>query len=630
MPILSLTNIKKSYITDEIIEDASFIVEEKDKIGLIGLNGSGKTTLLKIITEEISKDFGTIFKKKDLKIGYLKQQLNLDLYGTIYENCIRKFSHIIEMEKNLRALEEEMADKNGEDLDKLMKKYSSLQEKFLENDGYSYNSKIRGALIGLGFSEEDFSKDISTLSGGEKARVGLAMLLLEESDLILLDEPTNHLDISSVSWLEKYLKEYKGAVIVISHDRYFLNSLVNKIVLLENKKTTNYTGSYDTFIKKRKKDLEILEKQYENQQKEIKRQKEIIEKFMSMGKERLIRQGQSRKKLLEKMEKIEAPKDTKRQTIRFSPSVESGREVLKVSGLKKSFNNHIIFKDVNFQIYKKDKIGLIGPNGVGKSTLFKIITGEIKSDEGEINFGTNVNIAYFDQEMDNLKLNNTIIDEIWDSYPLLSHYEIRSYLAKFLFIGDDIFKEISQLSGGEKARVSLLKIMLSNANFLLLDEPTNHLDIDSKESLEDAINLYDGTILSISHDRYFLNKTTDKIFNMTPQGINIYLGNYDYFVEKTTISKNEEEEYISKTEIAKIKKEQRLRKNENKKKRLEKEKLEREIEDMEQNLSTIDEKLSSIEVLNNYEEILKLSKEREDIENKLNISYDKWILMEEE
>lgn len=627
--LLSISNIKKSYITDPVLDGVSLIVEEHDKVGLIGNNGSGKTTLFNIITGEISKDDGDIFMPKDLKIGYLKQQLHIESEESIYKDCENIFVDLINMEKNLRKLEHEIADPNCKNLENLMNKYGKLQEEFQEREGYSYPSKIRGTLIGLGFKEEDFEKKVKELSGGQKSRLALAKLLLEEPDLMLLDEPTNHLDINAISWLEKYLKDFKGGLILISHDRYFLNNVVNKIALLEYHKLTIFKGNYSSYAKERKKQIELLKKQYEDQQKEIKRQEAVIERYLGLGRERFIRQGKSRQKLLDKMKKLPPPQEVKKTQIRFAPKYESGREVLKATDLEKAYDDNLIFQNINFMVYKKDKVGIIGPNGVGKSTLFKIITEKLEATSGSVEFGSNVNIAYFDQEMENLSDEKTIIDEIWDEYPTLDHFQIRRYLAQFLFVGDDIFKIIGDLSGGEKGRVSLLKIMLRGANLLLLDEPTNHLDIDSKEILEEALNIYDGTIISISHDRYFLNSTCNKIFAMSKNSIDEYLGNYDYYLEKTTITEEEEEEIISKTELDNIKKLKRQDRLKKKKEREEKEKLEKDIHNIEENIKKVDLELSSPEIYENLEKVHELSDKRDALNIELEELYEIWFSFEE-
>lgn len=628
MPILSLTNIKKSYIDEETIKDASLIVEEGDKIGLIGINGSGKSTLFNIITENLSYDDGEIFRKKDLKIGYLEQQLNLHQEGSIYDNCLFIFRDLIELEKNLRRQEHIIAE-NPNNLEEELNKYQRMQDEFYKLDGYSFHSRIRGTLIGLGFIEDDFDRDISTLSGGQKSRVALAMLLLEDADLLLLDEPTNHLDIDAISWLEKYLKDVNKAIIIISHDRYFLNNIVSKVVLLENGETKTYLGNYDNYMRQRKKDFEVLKRQYEDQQKEIKRQEEIIKRYLSLGRDRFIKQGKSRKKMLDKMQKIEMPSSNKKTNLSFATNKTSGKDVLEIKNLSKSFGDNLVFHDLNASVYKNDKIGLIGPNGVGKSTLFKIIAGKISQDSGEVKIGSNVDIAFFYQELDNLNLNNTVMDEIWDEFPKLEHFQVRKYLAEFLFVGDDIFKTIDELSGGERGRLSLLKIMLKGANFLVLDEPTNHLDIDSKEILEDALLKYEGTVLSISHDRYFLNKTVDKIFEMKKDGINTFLGNYDYYLEKTTEVETLDDNYKSKTEIAKVKREEREERQKNKALRKEREKIESEIADIEEKLSTIDEKLVDSNTYKDYQLANDLSIKRESLANTLEELYETWMELEE-
>lgn len=627
--LLSISNIKKTYIYEPILDGASLIVEDHDKIGLIGNNGSGKTTLFNIIAGEISKDDGEIFIPKDLKIGYLKQQLHTESEDSIYTECEKIFAPLIKMEEELRTLEKEISNPECEDFDNKLLRYGHLQEEFAEKEGYSFPSKIRGTLIGLGFSEEDFSKKVNNLSGGQKSRLALSKMLLEEPDLLLLDEPTNHLDINAISWLEKYLKDYKGAVIIISHDRYFLNNVVNKIALLEFNKINVFKGNYTEYSKKRQKELELLKKQYEDQQKEIKRQEAIIERYMGLGRDRFIRQGKSRQKLLDKMKKLPPPTETKKAQIRFIPEFESGKEVLTVDNLSKSYGDKKIFENISFNIFKNDKVGIIGPNGVGKSTLFKIITEKLNPDTGEVKYGSNVKIAYFDQEMENLNNENTIIDEIWNEYPLLNHFQIRRYLAQFLFVGDDIFKLIGDLSGGEKGRVSLLKIMLKGANLLLLDEPTNHLDIDSKEILESSLNIYDGTTISISHDRYFLNSTCNKILNMSSNGIDEYLGNYDYYLEKTTAKPEYEDNTITKTEIDNLKKEERRIRNEKKKIKEAKASLEKAIHEMEQTINDIDAELSKPEIYENLEKVHSLSEKRENTNIELEKLYEQWFEYEE-
>lgn len=633
MPVLSCSNLTKSYIVDTILEGISFTVEAGDKIGLIGLNGSGKTTLFNILSGDTLKDRGEVYVQKDLVIGYLKQHIKIESNNTIFEECLSVFKHLIDMEKTLRSLEEEISTistmDHSQELDQLMNEYAELSEKFQENNGYGYQSEIRGTLTGLGFKEEDFEKEVNILSGGQKSRLALGKLLLQKPDLLLLDEPTNHLDIDAIDWLERFLKDYKGAVLMISHDRYFLDHVVNRIFYLENKKIHIYNSNYTKFMIQRKKDLEVLKKQYEDQQKELKRQEEIITRFMNYGGSRYIKQAQSRQKLVDKIKLIDKPMDSKKSRIRFTPLIKSGRDVLMVENIKKNFGQQTLLEDINLNIYRGEKVGLIGANGIGKTTLFKIILGEINSDEGNINLGAHVVPGYFDQEMMNLHLEKTVIDEIWDAYPKMDYYEIRTILSQFLFVGDDIFKEISDLSGGEKGRLSLLKLMLSNANLLLMDEPTNHLDIDSKEVLEDAILDYEGTLFVISHDRYFLNRVTNKILELTKEGIKEYLGNYDYYLEKKNeiLYEEEDEDGKTKTQLKlERKKEKELLIQEREKKR-EIKKLEDQIADKENAINEIDHLLYNPEIYEDHEKVVDLSRKREEFQSDLDRLYEEWILL---
>lgn len=631
MPVLSCNNLTKSYIVDTVIEDISFTVEDGDKIGVLGLNGSGKTTLFNILAGDIHQDKGEIFIQKDLVLGYLRQHVKIDSQNTIYEECLMVFEHLIGMEKNLRNLEKEIAELGVEgDSDRLaslMNRYANLTEEFQEKNGYGFKSEIRGTLIGLGFTVEDFDKEVNILSGGQKSRLSLAKLLLEKPDLLLLDEPTNHLDIDAIGWLEKFLKDYKGAVLIISHDRYFLDNVVNRIFYLENKTIKVYNTNYSRFMEQRKKDLEVLKRQYEDQQKEIKRQEEIIARFMNYGDSRYIKQAQSRQRLLDKMKLIDKPMNSKKSRLRFEPKIKSGRDVLSVDNIKKAFDDFVLLEDISFDIYRGERVGLIGPNGIGKTTLFKIVLGEVGYDEGDITLGRNVITGYFDQEMGNLNLDKTVIDEIWDEYPKLNYYEIRTILSQFMFVGDDIFREVSDLSGGEKGRLSLLKLMLSNANFLLMDEPTNHLDIDSKEVLEDAILNYEGTLFVISHDRYFLNRVTDKILELTPEGLKEYLGNYDYYLEKKNESLYEEDEEDTKTKTQiklERKKEKELIQKERERKRQIK-KLEEEITRTEKSIEEIDSLLYDPDIYEDHERIVELSQKRQELQDELDDLYEKWI-----
>lgn len=631
MPVLSCNNLTKSYIVDTVIEDISFTVEDGDKIGVLGLNGSGKTTLFNILAGDIHQDKGEIFIQKDLVLGYLRQHVKIDSQNTVFEECLMVFEHLIGMEKNLRNLEKEIAELGVEgDSDRLaslMNRYANLTEEFQEKNGYGFKSEIRGTLIGLGFTVEDFDKEVNILSGGQKSRLSLAKLLLEKPDLLLLDEPTNHLDIDAIGWLEKFLKDYKGAVLIISHDRYFLDNVVNRIFYLENKTIKVYNTNYSRFMEQRKKDLEVLKRQYEDQQKEIKRQEEIIARFMNYGDSRYINQAQSRQRLLDKMKLIDKPMNSKKSRLRFEPKIKSGRDVLSVDNIKKAFDDFVLLEDISFDIYRGERVGLIGPNGIGKTTLFKIVLGEVGYDEGDITLGRNVITGYFDQEMGNLNLDKTVIDEIWDEYPKLNYYEIRTILSQFMFVGDDIFREVSDLSGGEKGRLSLLKLMLSNANFLLMDEPTNHLDIDSKEVLEDAILNYEGTLFVISHDRYFLNRVTDKILELTPEGLKEYLGNYDYYLEKKNESLYEEDEEDTKTKTQiklERKKEKEIIQKERERKRQIK-KLEEEITQTEKSIEEIDSLLYDPDIYEDHERIVELSQKRQELQDELDDLYEKWI-----
>lgn len=637
MLVLSCNNINKTYGIEPILEDISFNVENGDKIGIIGLNGSGKTTLLNILSGEVPKDSGNIYLQKDMTLGYLKQHTNIESNKTIFDECLEVFQDLIEMEKDLRTLEEKISleGSKGEtkELSLLMDEYAHLSEKFTNLNGYGYKSEIKGILKGLGFLEEDFEKIVNILSGGQKSRLLLAKLLLQKPDILLLDEPTNHLDIAAIDWLEKFLNDYKGASLIISHDRYFLDRVVNRIFHVENLGLKTYNTNYTDFMDRRKKDLEISKKHYEDQQKEIKRQEKIIERFKAYGGERYYGLAKSRQKMLDKMKVLDKPQEDNMKTrIKFEPKIKSGMDVLKVQSLEKSFGDLKLLQDINFNVYRGEKVGLIGANGIGKTTLFKIILGEIQKDKGDINLGHNVLSGYFDQEMENLSLDKTIVDEIWDEHPKFDHYTVRKVLGQFMFIGDDIFKEIKDLSGGEKGRLSLLKLMLSKANFLLMDEPTNHLDIDSKEILEDALLHYEGTLFVISHDRYFLNRVTDKILELTPEGIKEYVGNYDYYLEKKKELLYEEEEIPTKTKtqlkLEKKREKELLQEKKAKKKKISL--LEEKINEKENILEELDASLCDPTIYDLPEKIVELSKKREAVQNLLNELYEEWLLLTED
>ena len=553
MIVLSCNNVSKAYVVENIIEDISFTINDNEKVGLIGLNGAGKTTLFNILTGNLEPDSGEIFLAKGKKLGYLRQNTIIESPMSIMDEMLLIFEEVIKIEEKLHDLSHQIGsfaeDENPAELDTLMNTYSKLSELFVEADGYSFRSIIKGVLKGLGFSEDEFNKPINVLRGGEKSRVMLAKLLLQKADILLLDEPTNHLDIEAISWLEKYIKNFKGEVIIISHDRYFLDNTVNRIFLMENKSLKTYRGNYSEYMKRRKIEIEQTMKEFDEYEREIERQEEMIRRLHSYGSKRNIRQAFSRQKALDKIKKLDRPAvENRKVKLRFTPKITSGRDVLSVADAAVSFGDRQILKNVNITVYKGEKVGIIGPNGIGKTTLLKIIAGVMNEYEGDITFGHNVNIGYFDQEQTGLNNESTVIDEIWDENPDLNYYQIRRYLAQFLFYGDDMYKLVDDLSGGEKGRLSLLKLMTSNANFLLLDEPTNHLDIDSKEVLEDSLIDYDGTILVVSHDRYFLNKVVNKIYDLSEEGAFEYLGDYDYYVEKKAeLDETEDDETLNKT-----------------------------------------------------------------------------------
>lgn len=633
MIILSCNNLTKSFGVESILENISFTVNEGDKIGVIGVNGTGKTTLFKIISGIYGYDSGEIYTSKDCEIGYLEQNTNFYSDNTIFTEVLEVFSNLIKMEEDLRKMECEISDKSSEtnspDLQKLMDNYSHKLELFQNSNGYGYKSEAKGVLKGLGFNDDELEKPIKILSGGEKTRVLLAKLLLKKPTLLLLDEPTNHLDSDALEWLELFLKQYKGTVILISHDRYFLDQSVNRIFEIHNKKLKAYNGNYSYYVEKSAIDKEIERKTYEDQQKEIKKQEESIERLKAYGREKHLKRARSKEKALSKIEVLDKPDgERKRAKIKFIPAVESGNDVLAVRDVEMSFPDKVLFKDLNLDIYRGEKVALIGPNGAGKSTLFKIIMNELEPIQGEVKFGTNVNTAYFHQEQKTLNLDNTVIDEIWDANPHLTQTEVRNMLGAFLFENEDVFKRISSLSGGERARVAILKLILSQSNFLLLDEPTNHLDIDSKEVLEEALVNYTGTIFTISHDRYFLNKVVDKILVLDENGVTEYLGNYDYYIEKKRqlSEMNKEENTATKTKTQ-LKEEKRKEKEQREIERRSKnkiKKLEDDIEQTEKKIAGLDMMLCQEEIYSNPEKSKEVNLEKSELENKLSSLYEKW------
>ena len=630
--ILACQNIEKSFDGELLLHDVNFHIEEREKAALIGINGAGKSTLLKIIVGETSPDEGQVILAKGKTIGYLAQHQEISSQLSIYDSLLEMKQHVLDMERGMRELEEEMKHAEGENLSRIMESYSRLTQKFEQENGYAYKSEITGVLKGLGFEEKDFDKMVSTLSGGQKTRVALGRLLLSSPDIILLDEPTNHLDMESISWLETYLLNYPGAVFIVSHDRYFLDKVVTKIIELDNTKATVFSGNYSAYSEKKAQLRKAAYQAYLNQQQEIKHQEEVIAKLRQFNREKSIRRAESREKMLEKIEVLEKPTETDAaMRISLKPRITSGNDVLTVEHLSKSFPSLPLFKDLNFTVKRGEKVAIIGNNGTGKTTILKILNHLLSPDEGSFRLGSKVHIGYYDQEHHVLHMEKTVFEEISDDYPKLTNTEIRNLLAAFLFTGDDVFKPISALSGGERGRVSLAKLMLSEANFLILDEPTNHLDIISKEILEDALNNYEGTVLYVSHDRYFINRTATRILELTNQKLVNYIGNYDYYLEKkeelTSIYAPEiqEEKAREKTSSTKLdwqqKKEEqaRIRKRENELK-----KTEKAIEDLESRDKEIDEELAKQEIATDPSKCIPLSSEKAEIAQKLDELYEKW------
>ncbi|MDB8805896.1 ribosomal protection-like ABC-F family protein [Romboutsia sp. 1001216sp1] len=635
MIVLSCNNLNKSFGIDSILENVSFTVNEGDKIGIVGVNGTGKTTLFKVISGIYGYDSGDIYTSKDCEIGYLEQHTNFHSNNTILEEVLEVFKDLIEMENYLRNLEvkiaEESANPNSNKLEKIMDEYSHKLEKFSDMNGYGYKSEAKGVLKGLGFSDDDMNKPIDVLSGGEKTRVLLGKLLLRKPTLLLLDEPTNHLDAEAIEWLEVFLKQYKGTVILISHDRYFLDQVVNRVFEIHNKRLKSYNGNYSDFVKASIVEKEIEQKKYEDQQKEIKKQEESIERLKAYGREKHVKRARSKEKMLAKVDVLDKPDgERKRARIEFNPSVTSGNDVLQLRDISMGYGEKILFKDINLDIYRGEKVALIGANGIGKSTLFKIIMNELTPLSGDVKFGTNVNVSYFHQEQKTLNLENTIIDEIWNDNTNLTQTTLRSMLGAFLFEGEDVFKKISTLSGGERARVAILKLILSKANLLLLDEPTNHLDIDSKEVLEEALCGYTGTVFTISHDRYFLNTVVDKILVLDETGITEYLGNYDYYLEKKKqvqeMSTNVEVVEKTKTQLKDEKRKEREQREIEKKNRVKRQNIEKEIEETESEIEELDVLLCQEEVYSNPDKSREVSQKKSSLEDKLSTLYEEWEL----
>ena len=633
--ILSCQGISKSFGEKVILEDASFHIEEREKAALIGNNGAGKTTLLRIIMEEIHADAGQVVLAKDKRIGYLAQYQDVQGHLSVYEELLSTKQCIIDMEERLRAMEVQMKNASGEELDRLMNSYTRLTHEFELENGYAYKSELMGVLNGLGFTEEDFTKQVATLSGGQKTRVALGKLLISRPDILLLDEPTNHLDMESIAWLETYLLNYPGAVFIVSHDRYFLDKVVTKVIEIDAGQVRMYAGNYSAYAEKKAQLRDAQYKAYLNQQREIKHQEAVIVKLKSFNREKSIKRAESREKMLNKIQRIDKPIEVQSQMrLSLEPRVVSGNDVLTVEDLAKSFPQQKLFSNISFQIKRGERVALIGNNGTGKTTMLKILNGLLDADAGSFSLGAKVQIGYYDQEHHVLHAEKTIFEEISDTYPTLTETQIRNMLAAFLFTGDDVFKVISSLSGGERGRVSLAKLMLSEANFLILDEPTNHLDIASKEILEEALNSYTGTVLYVSHDRYFINQTATRILDLTNQSVVNYIGDYDYYLEKkeeltekyaptaqeATEEAKEETPSEGKLTWQQQKEEQaRKRKQENELK-----KVEKRIEELETRDKEIDDTLVLPDVCTNVGRCAELSREKDKIQAEIEELYEKW------
>lgn len=637
--ILSCQNISKAFVENQVLKNVSFHIEDHEKAAIVGINGAGKTTLLRIIVGEMTPDDGQVVLAKDKTLGYLAQNSTVDTSHTIYEELLSVKADLLRLEEKIRECENNMKHADGDALEDLMKQYTSLTHAFETGGGYLYRSELVGVLKGLGFTEDEFSKPVATLSGGQKTRVALGRLLLQNPDLIILDEPTNHLDMNSIAWLETYLLNYKGAVLIVSHDRYFLDRIAGKVIEIDQSKATTFMGNYSDYAVKKEQLRVAAWNAYMNQQREIKHQEEVIEKLKSFNREKSIKRAESREKMLDKIEVIEKPSEVRTDMkLTLTPRILSGNDVLTVEHLSKSFDSHKLFTDVNFEIKRGEHVAIIGDNGSGKTTLLKILNGLVPADQGTFRLGSNVEIGYYDQEHHVLHSEKTLFEEISDDYPYLNNTQIRNVLAAFLFTGEDVFKRISDLSGGERGRVSLAKLVLFNANFLILDEPTNHLDIMSKEILEDALNGYEGTILYVSHDRYFINRTAHRILDLTEGQFVSYVGNYDYYLEKhdtvmAAIEANAPQNADADSAVAakaaesevkldwKAQKEEqaRLRKKENDLK-----KCEEKIAELEARISEIDTEMSDPAIGTQVAKLQELSKEQTTCQEQLEKLYEQW------
>lgn len=633
MPALSVRNLTMTFIERNLFTDVSFDVEERDKVGFIGANGVGKTTLFKILNGEISPVSGTVTFSKNVHPGYMEQHACNNPRADVYHELLSVFDHLSDMETEISALAHQIDNKSG-NLDELVERQTMLIEQFERAGGLTYKSRTRSALLGLGFSENDFTMPVGNLSGGQRSKLCLAKLLLSQSNMLLLDEPTNHLDIDAIAWLEGFLRDFKGAMIIISHDRYFLDNVTNKTIELEHNRAMVYKGSYSEFVKKKESVNESLKNKYEHDLKEIKRIEGIVEQQKRWGQAHNFITAASKQKEADRIKDGLVAPESELETMRmhFEPRCESGNDVLICKNLAKSFDNKQLFKNVDIHIRKGERVFIIGGNGCGKTTLFRILTGKTPMNSGEYDYGANVEIGYFDQMQQNLDLSKTALDEVWDTFPNMTQTEVRSALASFLFKGDEVFKPLSKMSGGERARVSLLKLMLKGSNFLLLDEPTNHLDASSREELEKTLLDYSGTMLIVSHDRYFINKIADRILLLTNNGVKEYLGNYDYYLERTTAEKSG----AVPTENKKDKKEktqndyflQKQKQSEERKRQTKLKKAEAEIERLDEEIAKTQELLSSEEVAADYEKLMELSKLLEDLQKQQEEQYEIWEELE--
>ncbi|MFI3170869.1 MAG: ABC-F family ATP-binding cassette domain-containing protein [Eubacteriales bacterium] len=627
--ILACNQIEKSFGDQVIVKNGSFHIEDIEKVALVGANGAGKSTILKMIMGEEPLDDGSVILSKDKSIGYLSQHQVMNSAHSIFEEVSTALADIIALEKRIRDLEASMHLAKGEELEQQLSEYHRSTTLFEQKNGYAYNSEITGVLKGLGFEESEFTKEVTALSGGQKTRVSLGKLLLKKPDILLLDEPTNHLDMNSISWLETYLSNYKGAVLIVSHDRYFINRVVTKVVEVERGQISMFSGNYSDYASKKAMLREMKVKEYFKQQQEIKHQEAVIEKLKSFNREKSIKRAESREKTLAKIDRIEKPITEETQMhFTLEPNILSGNDVLTVRGCSKSFDEHVLFQSVDFDIRRGEHVAIIGDNGTGKTTLLKILNDIIPADAGEFILGSNVAIGYYDQEHHVLNMDKNMFDEISDEYPYLTNTQIRNTLAAFLFTGDDVYKRIGDLSGGERGRVSLAKLMLSEANFLILDEPTNHLDIQSKEILEQAISGYTGTVLYVSHDRYFINQTATRIMDLKNETFTNYIGNYDYYIDKKDVLTPQKEEFDETTtassEIKIDWKQQKEQQAAERKRENDLKKAENQIMELEERDAEIDMLLQQTEIFTDVEKCLALTTEKEQIISELEVLYSIW------